>query len=57
MKEQYVIPRIIQVTKVCLERDFLQGSVVDKLTVESTGQEVETFDYASPTTQFNHEWE
>lgn len=55
MKEQYVIPRIIQVTKVCLEQDFLKGSV--ELTVESTGQEVETFDYASPTTQFNHEWE
>ena len=57
MKEQYVIPRIIQVTKVCLERDFLQGFVVDKLTVESTGQEVETYDYNSSTTQFNHEWE
>lgn len=56
MKEQYVIPRIIQVTKVCLEQDFLEGSL-DKLTVESTGQEVETYDYNSSTTQFNHEWE
>lgn len=53
----YQAPAVLQQAKVCLERDFLQGSVVDKLTVESTGQQVETFDYASSTTQFNHEWE
>ena len=52
----YQSPAVIRLTEALLEQDFLEGSL-DKLTVESTGQEVETFDYASPTTQFNHEWE
>lgn len=53
----YQSPAVIRLTEVLLEQDFLDGSVVDKLTVESTGQQVETFDYGSSTTQFNHEWE
>ena len=53
----YQSPAVIQLTEIRLELDFLDGSVVDKLTVESTGQQVETFDYASPTTEFNHEWQ
>lgn len=57
MKKLYITPHLLQQTQLCLEQDFLQGSVVDKLTVESTGQEVETYDYNSSTTQFNHEWE
>ena len=52
----YQTPAVIHEAAVCLEQDFLEGSL-DKLTVESTGQEVETYDYNSSTTQFNHEWE
>ena len=52
----YQSPAVIRLTEVLLEQDFLEGSL-DKLTVESTGQEVETYDYNSSTTQFNHEWE
>ena len=57
MKKQYIMPRMVQQVEVRLECAFLNPSVVDTMTVESTGQEVGgVFDY-STSTSFNHEWE
>lgn len=56
MKKQYIMPRMVQQVEVRLECAFLNPSVVDNLTVESTGQEVVgVYDYGTTTT-FNHEW-
>ncbi len=56
MDRGYAAPRVMQTANVCLERGFLTGSVVDSMTVESTGQEVGgVYDYGTSTT-FNHEW-
>lgn len=52
-KKNYGTPTILQETRIVLEQN-LMASVVDNLTVESTGQEVETFDFNS--TEFNHTW-
>lgn len=47
---------MLQQVEVRLECAFLNPSVVDNLTVESTGQEVGgVYDYGTTTT-FNHEW-
>lgn len=57
MKQGYASPWVLQVAEIDLETDILTGSVVDKLTVESTGQEVGgVFDYSAPESSFNHEW-
>lgn len=57
MKQGYASPRVLQVTEIELETGILTGSVIDKLTVESTGQEVGgVFDYSAPESSFNHEW-
>lgn len=57
MKKQFVAPRIIQEVPVTLERDFMLGSAFSKtVTVEATGQEVETQDFNDYST-FNHTWE
>lgn len=57
MKQGYASPRVLQVAEIELETGILTGSVIDKLTVESTGQEVGgVFDYSAPESSFNHEW-
>ncbi len=55
MKAQYQKPRIGG--EVCLRSDanILAASVVDRMTVTSTGQEVTTSDFTDDT--FNADWE
>lgn len=38
-----------------MEGELLAGSVVDKMQVQSTGQEVEEIDFSR--SSFNHSWE
>ena len=54
-KKTYIPARIYQRLSIEMEGALLAGSVVEKMEVESAGQEVETFDFAD--TGFNHNWE
>lgn len=58
-KLTYQTPRVLTEVGVLLERDFLQGSVVDQMTVIATGQEVEEYDFAADveSNPFTIEWE
>ncbi len=58
-KLTYQTPRVLAEVGVQLERDFLQGSVVDQMTVIATGQEVEEYDFAADvqSNPFTIEWE
>ena len=55
----YQTPVVLTEVDVLLERDFLQGSVVDDMVVLSTGQEVEEIDFSTEVTDnpFTIEWE
>ena len=53
---QFSSPRILQEVRISAESNFL-ASVVENMTpVESTGQEVQEYNFADET-QFNHTWE
>ena len=52
-KTNYESPSILQETRICLEQNLLES--LEIMSVETTGQEVETFDFNS--TEFNHSWE
>ena len=54
-KKTYIPARVYQRLSIEMEGALLAGSVVEKMEVESAGQEVETFDFAGPV--FNHNWE
>lgn len=58
-KLTYQTPRVLTEVGVLLERDFLQGSVVDQMTVIATGQEVEEYDFAADveSNPFTIDWE
>lgn len=58
-KLTYQTPTVLKEVNVLLERDFLQGSVVDNMTVVATGQEVEEIDFSTEITDnaFTFEWE
>jgi len=50
-------PRIIQNLGIELSCDILSVSLVNDLTVRSTGQEVQEYDFSKGNTQsFNYEW-
>lgn len=51
----YQTPRVLQDLPLELESEILAGSVSEKTTVKSTGQEVEEYDFS--TTSFNQDWE
>lgn len=55
----YQTPRVLQEVDVLLERDFLNGSVVDDMTVVSTGQEVEEINFSTEVEDnpFTFDWE
>ena len=55
----YQTPAVLTEVNVLLERDFLEGSVVDDMVVLSTGQEVEEIDFSTEVTSnpFTIEWE
>ncbi len=54
-KLPYVPPLILREMEFCVEKGLLAGSVVDKTTVTSVGQEVNDIDWS--TGGFNHTWE
>lgn len=54
-KKQFTRPAILQELSLLPETPILAGSVVDNVTVYSTGQEVENHDFSGDV--FNHEWE
>ncbi len=58
-KLTYQTPRVLTEVGVLLERDFLQGSVVDQMTVIATGQEVEEYNFQADleSNPFTIEWE
>ena len=55
----YQTPRVLKEVSVLLERDFLNGSVVDDMTVVSTGQEVEEINFSTEVEDnpFTFDWE
>ena len=57
-KQTYQTPRVLQEVDVLLERDFLEGSIVDdSLLIVSDGQEVTEVDAASEDFDWNNSWE
>ncbi|MBQ9397797.1 MAG: hypothetical protein IJU08_04810 [Bacteroidales bacterium] len=54
-KKQYQAPLILRKIAFRIEGAILAGSIVDKATVTSQGQQVDTYDFSGST--FNHEWE
>ena len=53
-KKTYTPARVYERLSIEMEGALLAGSVVDKMGVSSTGQEVEEFNIAD--TGFNHTW-
>ena len=54
----YQTPRVLQEVDVQLERDFLEGSIVDdSLLIVSDGQEVTEVDAAGEDFDWNNSWE
>ena len=57
-QQTYQTPRVLQEVDVLLERDFLEGSIVDdSLLIVSDGQEVTEVDAASEDFDWNNSWE
>jgi hypothetical protein len=57
-QQTYQTPRVLQEVSVLLERDFLEGSIVDdSLLIVSDGQEVTEVDAASEDFDWNNSWE
>lgn len=54
-KQRYVAPAVLRELAFIPCESLLGGSIVDKATVTSVGQEVDTYDFSGST--FNHEWE
>ena len=51
----YTAPCVLRQVSICAETGLMAGSIVDKASVTSVGQEVDTYDFS--TESFNHEWE
>lgn len=54
-KPTYESPAVVRQAFLSREAVMLQASVVDNVTIESLGQEVEVHDFTS--NDFNHQWE
>lgn len=56
-KKHYRIPAILREVQLELEAN-LMASVVDKTKIQSSGQEVQTYDYGAPAEEnvFKHDW-
>ena len=56
-KQKFETPAVLQAVDLSLEGRLLQNSVVDNLTVRTTGQEVKEWEFTpSDDSPFNHEW-
>ena len=53
-KHKFETPTVLQAVDLSLEGGLLAQSVVENLTIKTTGQEVEEHDFSDAT--FNHEW-
>ncbi|KWW27446.1 MAG: hypothetical protein AUK63_2271 [bacterium P3] len=56
MKKTYRTPTVTRKVRLCLERDFLGGSIVDQIEVLSAGQEVHDIDAGSSEYEWNENW-
>ena len=57
-KQTYQTPVVLKEVSVLLERDFLEGSIVDdSLLIVSDGQEVTEVDAAGEDFDWNNSWE
>ena len=57
-KQTYQTPTVLKEVSVLLERDFLEGSIVDdSLLIVSDGQEVTEVDAAGEDFDCNNSWE
>ena len=54
-KTKYVSPVVLQSVSLEMEEGILAGSVADSTKVQTTGQEVQTYDFNDDS--FNHVWE
>lgn len=63
MKKSYTRPFVIEDCQLQIEQNFLVGSVVDQMSVETAGQEnaglydVTEVDSVSGDYTFNHDWQ
>ena len=55
IKKAYESPAILRQVACVPQNSLLGGSIVDKATVTSQGQQVDTYNW--DTEGFNHEWE
>ncbi len=55
-KKTYTPARVYERLSIEMEGALLAGSVVNKMSVESAGQEVESFDFGD-TSSFNFSWD
>ena len=55
-KKTYTPARVYERLSIEMEGALLAGSVVDKMPVQTKGQEVETFDFANDASFFNQNW-
>ncbi|MBO4760988.1 MAG: hypothetical protein J5520_04485 [Bacteroidales bacterium] len=55
MKKEYNRPEILRELRIESDGAILKGSVSDDMTVETTGQVVESYNIADDS--FNHSWE
>jgi hypothetical protein len=56
-KKQFTRPAILQELSLLPDTPILQGSVSDNVTVATTGQEVQDYDFSGEDPIFNHDWE
>jgi len=57
-KHKYTAPAVLDDLALELEGEILKASVVDNIeSVETTGQEVVTYDFSDPSNGLNHSWE
>lgn len=52
----YRPPRVISVVFVEVESSFLNGTLSENMSFESTGQEVERYSFSPTSTSFKHQW-
>lgn len=57
MKKQFQTPMIYPEVRLETGACILAGSVVDTMTVNTMGQEVEEYDFSSPSSDFDVTWE